>query len=176
MVKKWKIQLNDSRFIKIGSKLNPSVPFLAASGLGYTVAQSVNMEDMPQLVAGFHSFVGLAAVLVGFANHFAGAPSAILLKLLEEYIGVGIGALTFTGSVVAAGKLHGSIPGRPIASEYRWTINGAGLLATAALGILYCNPTSAAVHTATLVANTLIWSVLGVNMVMPIGGADMPVL
>lgn len=152
------------------------VPFLAASGLGYNVAQSVNMEDMPQLVAGFHSFVGLAAVLVGFANHFAEAPSVILLKLLEEYIGVGIGALTFTGSVVAAGKLHGVIPGRPMATEYRWHINGLGLLSTAVLAVLYCNPTSAGLHTAILAANTAIWSVLGVNMVMPVGGADMPVV
>lgn len=156
--------------------LTLSATFAAAAGIGYTIAEGVEMERMPELVAGFHSFVGLAAVLVGFANHFGGDANGVFLKLLEEYIGVGIGALTFTGSVVAAGKLHGSIPGRPIASEHRWTLNAMGLLLTAVLGAIYTHPGSATLHTLALVLNSLTWSGLGVNMVLPVGGADMPVL
>lgn len=100
------------------------------------------MEEMPQLVAGFHSFVGLAAVLVGFANHFDGG-AVTGLQLLEEYLGVGIGALTFTGSVVAAGKLHGSISGAPLILDQRWTLNGLALAVSGLLGVLYVTGTPA---------------------------------
>lgn len=149
--------------------------FLAAGGLGYGVAQSVAMEDMPQLVAGFHSFVGLAAVLVGFASHLGGDSAGIALKLLETFIGVGIGSLTFTGSVVAAGKLHGSISGRPMILENRWLLNGIGILSTLVLGGVYMHP-AMGLGTACLALNTIICGLLGVNMVMPVGGADMPVI
>lgn len=159
--------------------------FALAGGIGYHVAETVSMEEMPQLVAGFHSFVGLAAVLVGFANHFGGDAAGMFLKLLETYIGISIGALTFTGSVVAAGKLHGSIPGRPIILQNRWLLNGAGLLASGLLAAMYCGTgamgvvgggLSSTAATAALVVNTLIWSGLGANMVFPVGGADMPVV
>ncbi|CAD7924036.1 unnamed protein product [Amoebophrya sp. A120] len=146
--------------------------FLAAGGVGYTVAESVAMEEMPQLVAGFHSFVGLAAALVGFANHFDGG-AITGLQLLEEYLGVGIGALTFTGSVVAAGKLHGSISGAPVILDQRWTLNGMAFAASALMGLLYIQGGG---HTTYLVLNALAWAGLGVNMVMPVGGADMPVV
>eukprot|EP00392_Amoebophrya_sp_AT5.2_P003628 g3633.t1 len=135
------------------------------------------MEEMPQLVAGFHSFVGLAAVLVGFANHFDGG-AVTGLQLLEEYLGVvGIGALTFTGSVVAAGKLHGSISGTPLILDQRWTLNGLALAVSGLLGVLYVTGTPAgSLHSLYLLTNAIAWSGLGVNMVLPVGGADMPVV
>mmetsp|Transcript_55285 Transcript_55285/g.103884 ORF Transcript_55285/g.103884 Transcript_55285/m.103884 type:complete len:1383 (-) Transcript_55285:63-4211(-) len=151
--------------------------FFAASILGYGVAKQVKMEDMPQLVAGFHSFVGLAAVFAGFANFFAPGPFSCV-KALEMFVGTGVGALTFTGSVVAAGKLHGLIPGRPIILDRRWFLNIAGAASSCLLGLLFTNPAiyATCAGTACLMANTVLWGGLGANMVLPIGGADMPVV
>merc|ERR1719183_1227581 len=100
--------------------------FFLAGILGYGVASKVKMEDMPQLVAGFHSFVGLAAVFTGFATYFGPGPFA-LAKALEMFMGISLGALTFSGSVVAAGKLQCLIPGAPIILENRWKYNFGGL-------------------------------------------------
>merc|ERR1719174_3509264 len=108
-----------------GAHLRFFSTFLLAGILGYGVASRVKMEDMPQLVAGFHSFVGLAAVFTGFASYFAPGPFTFV-KALETFLGISVGALTFTGSVVAAGKLHGVIPGSPIILDNRWKLNFAG--------------------------------------------------
>lgn len=152
--------------------------FLAASGVGYGVASQVSMEEMPQLVAGFHSFVGLAAVFAGCAGYFNPSQGYHFATALETILGTGIGMLTFSGSVVAAGKLHGVIPGRPIVLENRWKLNFAGLAGSAVLSSLFC---SAGIYgsgagLACLLANSAIWAGLGANMVLPIGGADMPVV
>jgi NAD(P) transhydrogenase len=160
-----------------GAHLRFFSTFLLAGILGYGVASRVQMEDMPQLVAGFHSFVGLAAVFTGFASYFAPGPFAFA-KALETFLGISIGALTFTGSVVAAGKLHGWIPGSPIIFDNRWKLNFGGLASSVFLGLLYSSPAiyASASGTACLLANTAIWGALGANMVLPIGGADMPVV
>lgn len=152
--------------------------FLAAAGVGYGVATNVKMEDMPQLVAGFHSFVGLAAVFAGFASYFNPMSSYSVMKALETSIGIAIGSLTFTGSVVAAGKLHEVIPGKPIILPQRWLLNGAAIAGSALFTALFLNPATFASSygTTCLLANTAFWGFLGVNMVLPIGGADMPVV
>ena len=100
------------------------------------------------------------------------------MKALETAIGIAIGSLTFTGSVVAAGKLHELIPGKPIILPQRWLLNGAAVGGSAVLTALFLNPATYASHAgaALLLANTAIWGFLGVNMVLPIGGADMPVV
>jgi len=152
--------------------------FLLAGSLGYGVAMTVRMEEMPQLVAAFHSFVGLAAVSAGFASFFHPAPFHTL-RALETFAGTAIGALTFTGSVVAAGKLHGLIRGAPIILERRWALNLGGALGSLILALLFTRPevyTSSWFGTTCLTANTAIWGFLGTNMVLPIGGADMPVV
>jgi len=154
--------------------------FFAGGAIGLGVAEIVKMEDMPQLVAGFHSFVGIAAVLVGFANLFAAAGTPLVgVKALETFLGVAIGSLTMTGSFAAAAKLHGIIPGRPIVPPFRWALNGLGLLASIALGVLFCEPSLIGMpwfQPYLLLINTAIWGALGVNMILPIGGADMPVI
>eukprot|EP00439_Symbiodinium_sp_Y106_P082080 s392_g21.t1 len=152
--------------------------FLAAGGVGYGIASTVKMEDMPQLVAGFHSFVGLAAVFAGFASYCNVANPYTVMKALETVVGIAIGSLTFTGSVVAAGKLHEMIPGKPIILPQRWLLNGGALAGSAVLTALFLNPATYASHAgaALLLGNTALWGFLGVNMVLPIGGADMPVV
>lgn len=150
--------------------------FLLAGGAGYGVASQVKMEQMPQLVAGFHSFVGLAAVFAGFASYF-GPESYTFAKALEMSIGTAIGMLTFTGSVVAAGKLDGLIPGKPIILDNRWALNLGGLGGSFILTSIFCHGNYHSVlGTICLLANTAIWGGLGMNLVLPIGGADMPVV
>eukprot|EP00929_Paragymnodinium_shiwhaense_P087957 TRINITY_DN48123_c0_g1_i1.p1 TRINITY_DN48123_c0_g1~~TRINITY_DN48123_c0_g1_i1.p1 ORF type:complete len:1343 (-),score=328.86 TRINITY_DN48123_c0_g1_i1:273-4301(-) len=157
------------------------VRFLAtlalAGGAGYHIASRVKMEEMPQLVAGFHSFVGLAAVFAGFASYLS-PESYSLMRALEMFAGVAVGSLTFTGSVVAAGKLHGVLPGSPVLMDNRMLINGLLAGATIPLGFAFCLPTlyAKALGGVALAANAACWGALGVNMVMGIGGADMPVI
>merc|ERR1719183_1236697 len=122
-----------------GAHLRFFCTFFLAGLLGYGVAAKVKMEDMPQLIAGFHSFVGLAAVFTGFATYF-GPGSFTFVKALETFLGISVGALTFTGSVVAAGKLHGVIPGSPIILDRRWKLNVAGAAGSLFLGMLFSNP------------------------------------
>jgi len=152
--------------------------FLAAAGVGYGVATTVKMEDMPQLVAGFHSFVGLAAVFAGFASYFNPMSPYTVMKALETSVGIAIGSLTFTGSVVAAGKLHELIPGKPIVLPQRWLLNCLAAAGSVVATGFFLNPVTYASHMGTgcLLANTALWGFLGVNMVLPIGGADMPVV
>ena len=132
---------------------------------------------MPELVALMHSLVGLAAVLVGYANysdpaaHFTGAEKTI--HNLEIYIGVLIGAVTFSGSVIAFGKLSAKITGRPVLLPARHWLNLAGLLAVIVLGSMFIHAESGM---SALLLMTLIALAFGVHMVMAIGGADMPVV
>jgi len=152
---------------------------LLASGVGLGAAKSVSMEEMPQLVAGFHSFVGLGAVFCGLATYFASGGTFEGLKALETFLGTSVGMLTFTGSVVAAAKLQELIPGKPYILEKRWTLNGLAILGSTVLGAAFMNEsiyTSQYLGTGCLLANSVIWGGLGINMVLPIGGADMPVV
>jgi NAD(P) transhydrogenase subunit beta len=148
-------------------------------GVGLMLARRVLMTEMPELVAILHSFVGLAAVLVGFASfldpdsHLAGVERNI--HLVEIYLGVLIGAVTFTGSVVAFGKLRGLVRSSPLVLPGRHWMNLALLAAVIWLGYAFLSGDGDAASGA-LVAMTVLAFIFGVHMVMAIGGADMPVV
>ncbi len=145
--------------------------------IGAIVASRVAMTAMPELVAMLHSFVGLAAVLVGIGNYLnpdsslTGAEAFI--HQVEIYVGVAIGAVTFTGSVVAFGKLRAIIPSKPLLLPARHLLNLAMLAAVVYLGYLFLY-TSAGLQP--LLIMTAIAGVLGIHLVAAIGGADMPVV
>ncbi|KRT56279.1 MULTISPECIES: Re/Si-specific NAD(P)(+) transhydrogenase subunit beta [sulfur-oxidizing symbionts] len=148
--------------------------------IGIIVAARVQMTAMPELVAILHSFVGLAAVLVGFASyldptlHYTGVERTI--HDVEIFLGVLIGAVTFTGSVIAFGKLSAKITSKPLYLPARHWLNlGLGLLCVW-LGVEFVGAETAAAGTIPLVIMTLIAFAFGVHMVMAIGGADMPVV
>ncbi len=148
--------------------------------IGAAVASRVQMTSMPQLVAILHSFVGLAAVLVGFGTYEAafangGPAEGARILLVEIFIGVCIGAVTFTGSVIAFAKLQGTISGRPLLLPGRHLINILMLAATIALGVLFVLAPGNSGH-GYLLAATVATFILGVHFVMAIGGADMPVV
>ena len=147
--------------------------------IGAFVASKVQMTQMPQLVAMLHSFVGLAAVLVGIANYLD--PTAQLTGLdqtiheTEIYLGVFIGAITFTGSIIAFGKLQGTITGKPLLLPGRHLLNLAIIVVTIWLGYIFLYGTHDAAWNSLLIM-TFIAMVLGVHLVVAIGGADMPVV
>jgi H+-translocating NAD(P) transhydrogenase subunit beta len=147
--------------------------------IGAVVAARVQMTAMPQLVAILHSFVGLAAVLVGFATyigshgHLAGIEATV--HEIEIFIGVCIGSITFTGSVVAFLKLQALMSGKPLLIPGRHIINALIGIATIALGVWFVGQPGTAGLTPLFLA-ALITAVLGVNFVAAIGGADMPVV
>jgi NAD(P) transhydrogenase subunit beta len=162
------------------------LPILAAAlvpGLviGAILAARVQMTSMPQLVAMLHSFVGMAAVLVGFATYLAAETGTPMssgergLHLAEVVIGVCIGAVTFTGSVIAFLKLQGTISGKPLMLPGRHIINLVMLIATVVLSVLFVMAPGTTGQ-GYLLAATIITFVLGAHFVMAIGGADMPVV
>jgi len=148
------------------------------------MAIRVVMTAMPQLVAMLHSFVGLAAVLVGIASYLspeesvaAGGRAAIMVHELEIWVGVAVGAVTFTGSVVAGGKLRGSIGGTPLLLPGRHAFNVVMVTAVVVMAVLFVSgQTSHEVGLIYLLIMAAIASVLGIHLVMAIGGADMPVV
>jgi NAD(P) transhydrogenase subunit beta len=153
---------------------------VAGGAIGLYAARTVQMTQMPELVALMHSLVGLAACLVGYASfidtsiQFTGAEKVI--HEIEIYIGILIGAVTFSGSVIAFGKLSGKIGGRPMLLPGRHWMNLAGLLVVIWFGReLIVAPTVDAGMTA-LIVMTVIALLFGIHMVMAIGGADMPVV
>ncbi|HUJ59832.1 MAG TPA: NAD(P)(+) transhydrogenase (Re/Si-specific) subunit beta [Kofleriaceae bacterium] len=141
-----------------------------ACAIGATMALRVGMTQMPEMVALLHSFVGVAAVLVGFSIQLGQAEA--LAERIEVYIDVNIGAITATGSVLAFLKLRGSVSGKPLLLPARHFFNLAMVTAIVVLGVLYTQ------HQADwqLEAATAIAGVLGVHLVAAIGGADMPVV
>jgi len=121
-----------------GSYAYLAAVLIPGAAIGALVASRVQMTAMPQLVAILHSFVGAAAVLVGFATylgHHEIAEGEATIHLAEIFIGVCIGSITFTGSVIAFGKLQGKITGRPLLIPGRHLLNLLMLLATFALGV-----------------------------------------
>jgi NAD(P) transhydrogenase subunit beta len=153
---------------------------LAVGGLiGAVLAARVEMTSMPQLVAILHSFVGLAAVLVGFATYLDTSTSyegaAAVIHEIEIFIGVFVGALTFTGSVIAFGKLQGVIGSKPLMLPGRHALNAIMVLVCLYYGTQFVGA-SQADGMLPLVIMTVISSVIGIHMVMAIGGADMPVV
>jgi len=147
--------------------------------IGTIIAIKVEMTSMPELVAGFHSLVGLAAVLVGFSSymdptaHFDGSEKAI--HDVEVYLGVFIGVITFTGSIIAFCKLKGVIGGKPLTLPGRHILNLIGIIACLVLGYFFLQ---AGGHEGMvpLFIMAIIAGVIGIHLVMAIGGADMPVV
>ncbi len=142
--------------------------------IGAVLASRIQMTAMPQLVAALHSFVGLAAVLVAVGTFLnkkdAGLLDAVLMGELSA--GAIIGAITFTGSVVAFGKLQGLISGKPVKFAMQHQLNAVIALLTVALGVHFAMTGSAL----SLLAMSILAMVLGVTLIIPIGGADMPVI
>jgi NAD(P) transhydrogenase subunit beta len=143
--------------------------------IGAMVAARVQMTAMPELVAVLHSFVGVAAVLVGIGTQMEANGSIDLAHYVEVQVGVFVGAVTFTGSVVAFGKLRGTIGSRPLLLPGRHLLNLALVGGAIALAILGWSAEPArAIHY--LVGLTVLASLLGAHLVMAIGGGDMPVV
>ena len=147
--------------------------------VGYVIAQRIPMTEMPQLVAAFHSLVGLAAVFVAAAALYApesfglgGVGQIPGASLFEMSLGVAIGAITFTGSVIAFAKLNGNMSGAPIMLPSRHVINAA-LAAAILIGIaIFCATESYFLFWLIVIMSL----VFGVLIIIPIGGADMPVV
>ena len=154
---------------------------LIGGGIGAHFAKKVEMTQMPELIAILHSFVGMAAVLVGFASYFDPITTASLygaaatIHSVEVYLGVLIGAVTFTGSVVAFGKLNGKIGSKPLLLPMRHQLNLAAIVLWVLIGWWFLSVGHDG-GTFPLILMTLIAFAFGVHMVMAIGGADMPVV
>ncbi|AFL73365.1 NAD(P)(+) transhydrogenase (Re/Si-specific) subunit beta [Thiocystis violascens] len=142
--------------------------------IGTIVAMRIQMTAMPQLVAALHSFVGLAAVLVGIGTFLhkqdAGLLNAVLMG--EISAGVVIGAITFTGSIIAFGKLQGLLSGAPVKFRGQHLLNALIALAVVGLAVHFAMTGSLL----SLLLMTLLAFTLGVTLIIPIGGADMPVI
>ncbi|TPW14691.1 MAG: NAD/NADP transhydrogenase subunit beta [bacterium] len=151
-----------------------------ASIVGAMLASRVQMTSMPELVAILHSFVGLAAVLVGIASHLdpAGHREGVELAIhrVEVYLGVFIGAITFTGSIVAFGKLKGMIRSKPLVLPGRHPLNLGVVIACALLAVRFLSSVDPHGELVSLLVMTALAGFLGVHLVMAIGGADMPVV
>ncbi|MCP4289164.1 MAG: Re/Si-specific NAD(P)(+) transhydrogenase subunit beta [Gammaproteobacteria bacterium] len=156
------------------------VCMVVGGGIGFYLAKQVEMTAMPELVAMLHSFVGMAAVLVGFANYMgAGTPLEGVERTIHEieiYLGVLIGAVTFTGSVIAFGKLRGIVTSKPMLIKGRNALNLTMLLLCIWFGASFVGAESHSAGMLPLILMTLIAFAFGVHMVMAIGGADMPVV
>jgi len=174
----WKV---DANFVELG------VAMLLGGIVGLVAAARVQMTQMPELVAILHSLVGLAAVAVGYANFlghggdYAGAMKTI--HDIETYVGVLIGGLTFSGSVIAFGKLSGRIGGKPLTLPGRHWLNLLLLLGAIWFGIEFVQQSAAGgdglgghAGFLPLIIMTVIALLFGIHMVMAIGGADMPVV
>jgi NAD(P) transhydrogenase subunit beta len=153
---------------------------LIGGSVGLYAAKTVKMTQMPELVALMHSLVGLAACLVGFASYvdtsiqYTGAEKVI--HEVEIYIGILIGAVTFSGSLIAFGKLNGKIGGKPLLLPARHWLNLLGLLVVIWFGREFVNAHDVQSGMTPLIVMTAIALLFGIHMVMAIGGADMPVV
>ncbi|NQY10926.1 MAG: NAD(P)(+) transhydrogenase (Re/Si-specific) subunit beta [Flavobacteriales bacterium] len=173
------------------------VAIVIASTIGIMLARKVEMTSMPQLVAILHSFVGLAAVLVGYGSYLSSIdPSNVIdltgldaekiaeigtehtIHVVEVFIGIFIGAITFTGSIVAWGKLDGKIMSKPLNYPGKHAINVLLLIICVVLGVLFAGGLSVdgIDPMMALYIMTTIAGFIGIIMVMAIGGADMPVV
>jgi NAD(P) transhydrogenase subunit beta len=158
------------------------VALLIGGSIGIIAARRVQMTQMPELVAILHSLVGIAAVAVGFANfmdperlsHYLGVE--LTIHDIETYLGILIGAVTFSGSVIAFGKLSGRISGKPLILPARHWLNLALLIAVIYYGYEFVVQSAAGEGIEPLIIMTVISLLFGIHMVMAIGGADMPVV
>ena len=166
-----------------GSGLHWIIGAMAVGGtVGLYAARKVQMTQMPELVALMHSLVGLAAVLVGYANYIDPVASFGLnsaeksIHEIEIYIGILIGAVTFSGSLIAFGKLSGQIGGKPLLLPARHWLNLLGLLTVLFFGWKFLHADSIGEGMISLTVMTVLALLFGIHMVMAIGGADMPVV
>ncbi len=158
------------------------VSMLIGASIGLVLAKRVEMTQMPELVAMLHSFVGLAAVLVGFANfmdpgrlqHYVGVE--LTIHDVETYLGILIGAITLSGSVIAFGKLSGKIDGNPMLIPGRHWFNLGLLLGSIYLCVVFVEQSATGGGLNPLLIMTGVALLFGIHMVMAIGGADMPVV
>ncbi|MDF9400927.1 Re/Si-specific NAD(P)(+) transhydrogenase subunit beta [Vibrio sp. 1180_3] len=146
-------------------------------GIGIHFAKKVEMTEMPELVAILHSFVGMAAVLVGY-NSYIDAPVVLdhaehVIHLVEVFLGVFIGAVTFTGSIVAFGKLRGIISSSSLNLPHKHKLNLAAIVISALLMVYFVKQDGSMFA---LLLMTLIAFAFGYHLVASIGGADMPVV
>ena len=153
------------------------VPLLGIGAYaGAYVARRVEMTEMPQLVAALHSFVGLAAVFIGLNSDMMGTEgltnAEIVIHEIEIFLGVFIGAITFTGSLIAYGKLAGKLNGKALILPGRHVLNLAALVISVVLLVMYMNHAGSW----TLYVMLIIAFLVGAHLVAAIGGADMPVV
>ncbi len=172
----------------LGPRVTPAglpwiIGAMAVGGsIGLYAARKIQMTQMPELVALMHSLVGLAAVLVGFANYIDPAAAANLssaekaIHEIEIYLGILIGAVTFSGSLIAFGKLSGNISGNPLLLPGRHWLNLIGLLIVIFVGWEFLHCESLPAGMIFLGIMTVLSLLFGIHMVMAIGGADMPVV
>jgi len=171
-----------------GPSVTPAgYPYIVAAmvvgaAIGLYAARIVQMTQMPELVALMHSLVGLAAMLVGYANFIDPTVAATLtpaentIHEIEMYVGVLIGAITFSGSLIAFGKLSARISGKPVLLPGRHWLNLAGLLVVIYFGYRFVAAHGVAEAMLPMIVMTVVALLFGVHMVMAIGGADMPVV
>ncbi|HGY4644212.1 Re/Si-specific NAD(P)(+) transhydrogenase subunit beta [Providencia stuartii] len=156
------------------------VAMVIGAVIGIRLAKKVEMTEMPELVAILHSFVGLAAVLVGFNSFIAseGHADAVMenIHLTEVFLGIFIGAVTFTGSVVAYGKLSGKISSKPMMLPNRHKLNLAALVVSFVLLLIFVKTNSVGLQVFAMLIMTVIALAFGWHLVASIGGADMPVV
>jgi len=156
------------------------VALLIGGTIGLFAAKRVQMTQMPELVAILHSLVGVAAVAVGYVNFMDPTEHLIGVELtihdIETYLGILIGAVTFSGSVIAFGKLSGRISGNPLALPARHWLNLMLLLGAFWFGYQFVVQSAAGGGMQPLIIMTVIALLFGIHMVMAIGGADMPVV
>jgi len=156
------------------------VALLIGGSIGLLLAKRVQMTQMPELVAILHSLVGIAAVAVGFANfmdhtvHFEGVDKTI--HDIETYLGILIGAVTFSGSVIAFGKLSERIGSKPMTLPGQHWLNLGLLIGAIWFGYEFVVQSAAGAGMTPLIIMTVIALLFGIHMVMAIGGADMPVV
>jgi NAD(P) transhydrogenase subunit beta len=158
------------------------VALLVGVSIGLIAARRVQMTQMPELVAILHSLVGLAAVAVGFANfmdpdrlsHYVGVE--LTIHDIETYLGILIGAVTFSGSVIAFGKLSGRMSGSPLTLPGRHYLNLALLISAIWFAYEFVVQSAGGGGMQPLIIMTVIALLFGIHMVMAIGGADMPVV
>ena len=169
------------------------IAIIIGGAIGIILAKKVEMTQMPELVALLHSFVGMAAVLVGFNSYLdseqfsshellknlveTNTNNELMVHLIEIFVGVFIGAVTFSGSIIAFGKLNGRISSKPLSLPYKHYLNLGAILFSVLLMTMFLNfHDNTAFASFCLIIMTLIALAFGVHLVASIGGADMPVV
>ena len=155
------------------------IAMIIGAAIGLYLAKNVEMTQMPELVALLHSFVGMAAVLVGinsFLDPHKLAPNEVTIHLVEIFVGVFIGAVTFSGSIVAFGKLNGKISSKPLSLPNKHYLNLAAIVVSVILMFTFINAQTGVGALVCLLIMTIIALVFGFHLVASIGGADMPVV